>query len=180
MGRVVGNPQAQAARPCGFGKHPEYIFLGPDTRGIPGVEFGIEGVEIVVMAGQRHEVLSAGLHIEVEQCVRIEVFRLPGADDVNEARIGRMAIMRQMVVILLLPLQIHVAGIPIAVFGGALRPPMGPDAELRVAEPVRRLIAGDQRVPGRGEWSAGDLGNACRARRLRQACRQSQCRGAPK
>src|SRR5205085_3254233 len=44
-------------------------------------------------------------------------------------------------------LDIHLAGIPVAELGHALRRPMSPDAELGVAEPVRRLVLRLQRLP---------------------------------
>src|SRR5450631_4093433 len=48
-----------------------------------------------------------------------------------------MAICLQVILILLMALDVHVAGIPVAVFDCGLRSPMRPDAELRIAIPVR-------------------------------------------
>src|SRR6185437_12757906 len=47
-------------------------------------------------------------------------------------------------------LDIHLAAVPIAVLGLALRAPMRPDAELRVAKPFRGLVI-RQRTPIRFE-----------------------------
>ena len=47
--------------------------------------------------------------------------------------------MLQVVLVLFVPLDVHVAGIPVALFGHALGSPHGPDAEFGVAEPVWAL-----------------------------------------
>ena len=53
-----------------------------------------------------------------------------------------------------LRLDIHVAGIPVALFRLALRPPMRPNAKLGVAEPLGKLVIGE-RLPRRLELSGG-------------------------
>src|SRR5208283_328713 len=51
-----------------------------------------------------------------------------------------------MVVVLRAALYVHSAGIPISLLGNALRAPMSPDSELRIAKPVGNSIS-FQRFP---------------------------------
>ncbi len=112
---------------------------------------GIIGVEIVVVAGQLHEILGAGLFIQPDQALRIPAIDLPGVDDVHEAELGRMAVGLDVVVVIFVALDIHLAAVPVAALGRALRSPMRPDAELGVAKPVRCRVIGLERLPRRRE-----------------------------
>src|SRR5262245_14726618 len=85
---------------------------------------------------------------------------VPKVVDVFEAELGWVAVVLDVVLIVGLVLHVHEAGVPIAFFGYALGRPMGPDAELRVAEPVRTFVAGGERFPG---WLEGSV---CRQRFL--------------
>ena len=58
-----------------------------------------------------------------------------------------MAVGLQVVVVVLVALQVHAAGVPVALLRHALRGPVVPDAELGVAKPFGRLVAGPQRLP---------------------------------
>ena len=87
-----------------------------------------------------HKVACAGLHIEIHQSVGIEFLRLPQRADILVAELRRMAVMADVVQILLGALYVHVAGIPVAVHRDRLRSPVRPDAEFRIAEPVRALV----------------------------------------
>src|SRR5450631_1405499 len=70
-----------------------------------------------------------------------------------------MSVATDLVPILALALNIHIASIPIAVLRHTLRTPMRPDAKLGVAIPFRRVIA-EQRVPVRLKRPvAGQIGN---------------------
>src|ERR1700733_3603732 len=57
-------------------------------------------------------------------------------------------------------LDIHIARIPVALFGNALCRPMRPYAELRVAIPVRVFVIFHERFPRRLERPGGDLASA--------------------
>ena len=69
-----------------------------------------------------------------------------------------MAICLDVVVVLRTALHIHAAGIPIALFGDALRTPVSPHSELRVLKPFRVAVS-LQRFPigpeGTGNRAAG-------------------------
>src|SRR5665213_3264073 len=84
------------------------------------------------------------------------MLRLPFVNDILETIGGRMTVFLQVRNIVRAALNIHFARIPIAVFRLALRPPMRPDAELRVAKPFRRLII-RERIPVRLELSLRNL-----------------------
>ena len=143
----------------------DQIFLRPDGDGIPRLVFGIEQVEVVVMDGQRHEILRAVFFVERQQLVGVKVRRLPDMNDVLEAVGGRMAVFQEVRFVIGAALDIHAARIPVAVFRLALRPPVRPDAELRVAEPVGRLIMRRQGFPRRLERAGGDRRQVQRRRR---------------
>ena len=48
--------------------------------------------------------------------------------------------MLQVILVVLVARLVHAAGVPVAVHRHGLRPPVGPDAELGVAEPLGTLI----------------------------------------
>jgi hypothetical protein len=64
----------------------------------------------------------------------------PQAANILVPELGGMSIMTDMVEILGMSLNIHVPRIPVSVHQHALRPPMRPDAEFGVTEPVRTLV----------------------------------------
>ena len=71
--------------------------------------------------------------------VGIELVGLPCGNQILESDLRRMAICLHVILVLLVALDVHVAGVPVAVFDGGLRTPMRPDAELGIAIPVRNL-----------------------------------------
>ena len=156
MGGMVGNTELQAPRPRRLGPAGNKVALGAHARAVPGMEARIVVVEIVVMVGQCHEVFRAGPGIEINQLLGPPVLRLPQIVDLHEAGVGGMAVMLQVMLVLLAALHIHVAGVPVAGFRHALRRPVRPDAELGVAEPVRRLVLRRQRVPVGLEGAGSD------------------------
>ena len=90
---------------------------------------------------------SRRLSYKGDQGNRIPVLGLPFVDDVLEAELGRMAILLHMELVDGAVELIHVLGVPVAHLGLALRTPVRPDAELRVAIPIRNLETG-QRFKG--------------------------------
>ena len=92
---------------------------------------------MVVVHGLGHEIPCACLFITLHQLPGVKMFRFPEPDDILISHPGRMAVCPQMIQILRRTLHIHVPGIPVAVHGHGLRPPVRPDAEFRVPEPLR-------------------------------------------
>src|SRR3954466_16098075 len=95
---------------------------------------------------------------------------LPAADHVDEAGAARMAVMLQMMLVVGLALhpgsarlEVHEARVPVAMLGLALRPPMRPDAELGIAEPLGDPVARRERLPGRSDRHCA--GGRCERRR---------------
>ena len=107
------------------------------------------------MHRQTHEVLRTVFLVECEQLVGVEIGGLPPVDDVLEADDGGMPVFLQMQVIVPITLFIHQVGIPVSMFGFALRAPVCPNAELRVPKPFGKLVTG-QRTPLRFERPVGD------------------------
>ena len=122
----------------------DQIFLRAKRDGIPRLKFGVVDVEVVVVVGERHENFRAVVLVEFHQRVGIEMLRFPDVDHVLET-VGRgMAVFGDVRFVVAAALLIHAARIPIAVLRLALRAPMRPDAELRVAKPLRRgLVIGE-------------------------------------
>ena len=85
-------------------------------------------------------------------------------DEVFVADLGGVAVGFDVVVVLAGALDVHVAGVPVAVLDAGLRAPVGPDAELGVVEPGGEAI-GLQRG-----WRSGEgAGRDCDLILLREA-----------
>jgi hypothetical protein len=97
------------------------------------------------------EILRANSFVECDEFFRVKVFRLPDVNDILETKLRRRPVMGDVIFVLPAAFHIHVARIPVAVLRHILRSEAGPDAELRVAKPVRALIL-VQRVPRRLEF----------------------------
>ncbi len=151
MGRVVADAEAQACIPRHLGPGPDDVAPGPHPQGVPGVMFRRPGVEVVVVVGQGHEILRARGLVEPHQRLWVPVLGLPQVLDLHEAEAGRVAVGLDVVLVEGIALDIHQPPVPVAELGHALRAPMGPDPQLGVAIPVRRLILRRQRLPGRAE-----------------------------
>ena len=120
------------------------------------MEAGVVGVEVVVVVGQGGEVLCAGGGVEIHQLFGLPVLGLPEIVEFHEAELGGVAVGLDVVVVLAAALDVHVAGVPVALLGNALGGPVGPDAELGVAEPVGRGAC-DERLPCGLEWAGSDV-----------------------
>jgi hypothetical protein len=83
--------------------------------------------------------------------------------DVFVSELRWMAEILNVVLVLTLSLNIHVACVPIALFGHGLRTPVRPDSELRVAKPIGATVL-LQRLPEWQERTVWDL--SAKERRL--------------
>ena len=86
---------------------------------------------------------------------RVPVFRLPLVDDVFEAELRGMAVLFAVEFVPGTVELIHPLRVPITHLRLALRPPMGPNSELRVAIPIGILIS-RERLPSGLEWPIGN------------------------
>src|SRR5208282_863418 len=129
-------------------------------NGIPArLVLRIPKIESVVMHSHAAEVLCSGFLVETEQMVGIELVSLPCWNHILESDFRRMAVGLQVILVLLMALDVHVAGVPVAVFDGRLRSPMRPDAKLRIAIPVRNLpLAKRLACALEGAWRDGQIG----------------------
>src|ERR1035438_7606802 len=125
------------------------ILPWPRGHGIPPrLESRIPQVEIVVMRSHADEKLRPGLPVESQEIVRIEVLGLPCRDYILVTVPRRMAVGLEVMIVLPVTLNVHVPGVPIPHLRGGLRTPVRPDAELRVAIPIRTPVL-LQGFPGR-------------------------------
>ena len=125
------------------------VLFRPHPDRIPRLIFRIEHVHVVVVVGHRDKKSGPGALVTFDERGRIPLVRLPFMDDIFESKLRGMPIMCDVEIILRPALVIHVFGIPVALPGLALRTPMCPDAELRVAIPVGQMIILLQRFPAR-------------------------------
>src|SRR3954454_20105121 len=108
------------------------------------------------MNAHADEVFRSSFLIKTHQVFRVEFLRLPRRNDILEPELAWMAIARNVAFILLAPLHVHVARVPISCFGSRLWTPVRPYAEFGIAEPFGSLISG-QRLLRRLEWTGSDL-----------------------
>ena len=147
------------------------ILLRPDAQAVPGVIAAVIAIEIVVMAGQRHEIFRAGLLIFGHQRIGIPLVGGPQILDVLHPRDRRMAVGLEVMLVHRVTLHIHEAAIPVALRRHRLRPPVRPHAQLRVAEPVGIAVIVDQRGPACLHRAPGGAHRAGRAGGIGQAQR---------
>ena len=121
------------------------VLLGTDLHGIEAVDFRIVVEEVVVVHSLGHKVTGASAVIQIHQFFGLEIFRFPQLADVLIAKLGRMAVMADMIQVLGAALDVHVPGIPVTEHGYALGAPVAPNAKFHIAEPIRALI-GSQRI----------------------------------
>src|SRR6516164_3603072 len=133
--------------------------MWPDIYRIPRLIPGVPVVKVVMVNGQRHEVLRPGPFVKRQQLVRVPVLRLPFMDDVLETKVLRRTVVLEMKSILRGVGDIHQTRVPVAVLRFTLRSPVRPDAELRVAEPLGALVLLQRfpagRKPAGHHWLVG-------------------------
>src|ERR1700687_4601776 len=109
-----------------------------------------------MVRGHAAEVFRSRLLVEPEQMIRIELVGLPYGNNILIADARGVAVCLDVIFVLLMSLDIHIAGVPVAVFDCGLRSPMRPDAEFGVAVPVGRLPF-LERFARALEWSRRDV-----------------------
>ena len=161
-----GEPQPRASAPLSSKarRYPSWA----RRDGVPArLVSGLPQVEPVVMHAHAAEIFRAGFLVELHQVVGIELVGLPGGDHVLESEFRGVAVGLHVIFVLPVALDVHVAGVPVAVLGGGLRSPMRPDAELGVAIPGGNLPV-LERFARALERAGRDLGNS------RGSARESQ------
>jgi len=176
VGGVVGDAEAEAVGAGDAGPGADDVLLGADAGGVPGVVGGAEVVEVVVVVGERDEVLGAGGLVEAHEIFGLPLVGLPKVVDLHEAGGGGVAVGLEVVLVLGVALEVHLTGVPVALLGDALRGPVGPDAELGVTEPVGRFV-GAEGGPGGFEGAAGDVAGRGGGGGLREEARREGCGG---
>ena len=133
--QMLGDAEAQAVLVGGLLPLADDVALRPHVDGVPLVELRVPAIEVVVVLGDDAEVLRAGLLVERHQPVGVPLLGLPERDDVLVAELRRMAVVRDVILVVRAALLVHLPGIPVALHRHRLRSPHRPDAQLGVAEP---------------------------------------------
>ncbi len=152
---VLGDAERQALRLRGLLPVADDVAVRAHLHRVPAVVLRVPEVEVVVVDAHADEVTGARLLVERHQALGVPLLRLPERDHVLVARLRRVAVALEVVLVLLVALEVHVACVPVAEHRHRLRPPVRPDAELRVAEPVGAVVLGE-RLVGRRERALGD------------------------
>ena len=119
---------------------------GPTRCGIPWLMLRIPGVKTVMVIGQGDEYSCAGLFVARDQLVRIPIQQRPLRAKLFVPEPRWRPVMFELIFVLPLALDIHIACVPVPGFGHALRTPVSPDTELGIAVPIRRFVI-EQRIP---------------------------------
>ena len=149
MTGVIADAETKAAPLAEGGPGADDIFFRADPVGVPCMVPGVVVIEVVVVIGEGHEVFGTRRLVQVQQRVGIPALCLPQDVDVFESDFRGMTVGLDVIVVGGVALDVHAAGIPVALLRHALRGPVGPDAELGVAEPVRRPVLRLQGLPTR-------------------------------
>ena len=118
----------------------EDILMRTDVLGVPLLILRIPQVEVVVVIAQYKEVLSTTTLVALHERLGIPLLGLEQGKDVLETELGRMTVVLYMVLVLTTTLDIHATSHPVARTFDTLRTPVGPDAELGIAEPFGCLV----------------------------------------
>ncbi len=107
---------------------------------IPRLVFRIPRIEVVVMIRERHENPRACLLVSRDQLVGVPIQQCPLCAEVLVSKARCRAIMVEVILVLPLSFNVHVARVPVTSLGYALRSPVRPDSELGIAIPVRSFV----------------------------------------
>ena len=120
--------------------HPlaQQVALRPDIYGVPGLVLRVPQVVVVVVYALNHQKSCTGFLIERRQILWVEFRGVPCTQHVLVAHLRRVAVAFQVVVVSLVSFLIQVAGVPVTAFTSGLRAEVYPDAELCIAQPLRR------------------------------------------
>ena len=164
---MLGDSEGQAFGFGGLLPIADDVTLRAHFDGVPLVVFGVPEVEVIVMDGHADEVFCAGSLVEFHEPLGIELLCFPKWEHVFPTMLRWVAVVLEVVLIVVtvVVFRIHVARVPIAIHRHRLRSPVGPDAELGVAEPVGAFVLGEGIL--RGLEGAGDfrefVGKGCGA-----------------
>src|SRR5579862_3088336 len=145
---VHRHAKSQALAPGCRGPLAHYVAMRSVIDGVPGLMLRTPRVEPVVVIGQGDKQPCSGVFVTFDQRVRLPIEERPLRAQILVPELGGRTIVRILEVVVGRSLLIHVARIPIAVFGHTLRAPVRPNAELGVTIPFRSLVL-EQRIPVR-------------------------------
>ena len=145
-----GEPQPRFLR--GSLPKPDDISPGTDRTCVPAwLVRGLPQVEPIVMHGHAAEISRSRFLVERDQVLGIELIGFPGGDDILKSELGGMAVVLDLIFVLPIALDLHVARVPVAVLGRGLRaqcarmPNLGSRYQLGICQSLS-----DSRVPLKG------------------------------
>src|SRR5439155_11617856 len=105
---------------------------------IPWMVLRVPSVKAIMVVGERDEDPGAGVLVAANEFVRLPVQQGPLGAQVLVTETRWRPVMFQVVFVLVLSFNVHIAGVPVSGLGHALRTPMRPHAEFCVLIPLRR------------------------------------------
>src|SRR5580693_4247272 len=99
------------------------------------------------MVGKRDEEARASFLIAGDEFFGLPVEEGPLGAEVFEAEARRVTVVVELIFVLAMAFDVHLAAVPVAGLGNALGAPVGPDAELGVLIPLGGFVL-QQRFPG--------------------------------
>ena len=144
--------------------------MRPHLDGRPVREIAVVHLETVMVFEDGDNIASAGFFKEMCPGLGIILLGFEHGDEVLITEPGQRPISAYMMLIHFRPLEIHLAGIPLAAkCGDRIDAPVNEDAELRIPVPIGHFVLGE-RIPVGTEWpvvgSAVYVGQDCAARSI--------------
>ncbi len=153
---MFADAEAEAALAGRGGPGADDVAFRTGSYSVPArLVLGVPHVVVVVVDAHGEEVFCAGFGVEVHEVVGVPARGFELRDEVFVAELRRVTVGFNVVVVLGGALDVHVAGVPVAVLDAGLRAPVGPDAELGVVEPGGESV-GLEGGCGAGEGAGGD------------------------
>ena len=137
---VLRDPKGQIERSCGGLPQAHDVLLGSYPHGVPGIVGRVPVVKVVVMHRLSAEIPGPGIDIELHQPFGVEPLGFPELDYVLPAVLGGVPVDPPVMGVLVGSLSVHVPCVPVAEHRYRLWPPVRPDPELGVPEPIWTLI----------------------------------------
>ena len=159
---VKGGDELHALAAQGPGHLSHHVAARPHARGIPFIHLRVPHGESIRVLGDRTGELCPRLANKFGPLLGIEFLRAKHGDEIFVAEFRNRPIDELVKLVRALPLDVHVARIPLVVEGGdGIDPPMKVDPKLGVIEPRGVGMLGE-RVPRRliGRMAREDVGRA--------------------
>src|ERR1041384_453940 len=157
---MLAHAEAQAVPSHRLFEQAYDVLLWTHLYRVPPVVLRIPEIEIIVVHAHAHEIFRAGLLVHSNQMLGVELIAFPCGNDVLKPEFARVAKGRDMILVLLMALNVHIPRVPVALLRSGLRTPVRPYTELRVPVPLRDFI-GSKRFASALKFSFLDFQSFC-------------------